>query len=59
MSRRARKLEVTFKIHPRIAEALYAAGFIGTTKVEEASDAALLAVSGVGPAILEKLRRGQ
>jgi hypothetical protein len=50
------KLEVKFKIEPRIAEALFAAGFTGTTKVREASDAALLAVSGVGPAMLQKLR---
>ena len=56
MTRRALKLEIKFKVAPRIAEALFAAGFTGTTKVREASDAALLAVSGVGPAILAKLR---
>ena len=57
MTRRARKLEVSFKITPRTAEALYIAGFVGTTKVREASDEELLAVSGVGPVVLEKLRR--
>lgn len=56
MTRRAVKLEIKFKIVPRIAEALFAAGFTGTTKVREASDEQLLAVSGVGPAILAKLR---
>ena len=57
MARRALKLEIKFKIEPRIAEALFAAGFTGTTKIREASDAELLEVSGVGPAMLEKLRR--
>jgi hypothetical protein len=57
MTQRARKLEIKFKITPEVAEALYAAGFTGTTKVREASDAALLEVRGVGPAILQKLRR--
>ena len=56
MTRRALKLEIKFKVAPRIAEALFAAGFTGTTKVREASDAALLEVSGVGPAVLQKLR---
>ena len=56
MARRALKLEIKFKIEPRIAEALFAAGFTGTTKVRDASDQELLAVSGVGPAMLEKLR---
>ena len=56
MARRALKLEIKFKVNARIAESLYAAGFTGTTKVREASDSALLAVSGVGPAVLEKLR---
>ena len=56
MTRRAAKLEVSFKITPRTAEALFAAGFTGTTAVREASDEELLAVNGVGPVVLEKLR---
>ena len=57
MARRALKLEIKFKITPQVAEALFAAGFTGTTKVREAKDSALREVSGVGPAMLQKLRR--
>ena len=53
---RKSKLEITFKIEPRIAQNLLAAGFTGTTAVEEASDEELLAVRGIGPAMLEHLR---
>ena len=57
MTRRARKLEVKFKLDPEIAEALYAAGFTGTTKVRKASSSQLLAVKGVGQATVDKLQR--
>jgi predicted DNA-binding helix-hairpin-helix protein len=56
MTRRARKIEVKFKVDPRIAEALFAAGFTGTTKIRAASRAALLAVPGVGPATVDRLK---
>jgi len=57
MTRRARKLEMKFNLDPVVAEALFAAGFTGTTKVRQATNAKLLAVKGVGPAALEKIRR--
>ena len=57
MTRRAAKLEVKFKIGSRIADALFAAGFTGTTKIRQASDAELLDVPGVGQATLQKLRQ--
>ena len=56
MTRRALKLEIKFKLTPEIAEALFAAGFTGTTKVREAKDSVLREVSGVGAATLQKLR---
>ena len=56
MTQRARKIKVKFKIDSKAADALLAAGFTGTSKVHRALDAELLAVRGVGPAMLEKLR---
>ena len=57
MTRRARKLEMKFNLDPEIAEALFAAGFTGTTKVRQALDAELLAIKGIGQATVNKLRR--
>jgi endonuclease III-like uncharacterized protein len=55
-TRRARKLEIKFDLSPEVAEALFAAGFTGTTKVRQASRADLLKVKGVGPATADRLQ---
>lgn len=56
MTRRAHKLEVKFDLDPKVAEALFAAGFTGTSKVRRASRADLLKVPGVGPATADRLQ---
>lgn len=43
-------------VNVRIAQSLYAAGFRNAARVRQCSDAQLLAVPGVGPATLRKLR---
>jgi len=57
MTRRAKKLEMKFKLDPEIAEALFAAGLTGTTKVRQATNAELLEIKGIGQATVNKLRR--
>lgn len=43
-------------INVRIAQSLYAAGFRNAARVRQCSDAQLLAIPGIGPATLRKLR---
>lgn len=55
MDPRARKIAMKFKLDPEVAEALFAAGYTGTTKVRNASRSDLLKVRGIGPATADRL----
>ena len=57
MTGRARKLEVKYRLGPRVAEALFAAGFTNPVQIRAASRADLLKVEGVGPATVDRIQR--
>lgn len=56
MMRRALKLQTKYHLDPKVAEALYEAGYTSPAKIRGTSKADLLKVQGVGRATLEKLR---